>query len=122
MPKTPVTFIDGIRTMTTAGDVQGQSGMAANVYVATADMVDEQFFNADGELLIVPEAGRLRVLTEMGIMDLEPSEICVIPRGMVFRVELPDGTARGSSMVAAWMPRWCARRCSISSYCRSSEK
>ena len=95
MPKTPVTFIDGTRTMTTAGDVQGQSGMAAHVYAATADMVDEHFFNADGELMIVPEAGRLRVLTEMGIMDLEPSEICVIPRGMVFRVELPDGPARG---------------------------
>jgi homogentisate 1,2-dioxygenase len=95
IPETPVTFIDGIRTMTTAGDVQSQSGMAAHVYVANAQMVDEHFFNADGELLIVPEEGRLRVLTEMGVMDLEPSEICVIPRGMVFRVELPDGPARG---------------------------
>ena len=78
MPEATVTFIDGIRTMTTAGDVQGQSGMAAHVYVANASMVDEHFFNADGELLIVPEAGNLRVVTEMGVMDLEPSGICVI--------------------------------------------
>ena len=94
-PATPTNFIDGIRTITTAGDVNGQSGMAAHVFVATADMVDEQFFNADGELLIVPEQGRLHITTEMGIMELEPSEICVIPRGMLFRVTLPDGKARG---------------------------
>lgn len=95
LPTKPTTFIDGICTMTTAGDVNGQTGMAAHVYVANANMVDEHFFNADGELMIVPEAGRIRVLTEMGMMDVEPSEICVIPRGMVFRVELLDGTARG---------------------------
>ena len=66
IPEAPVTFIDGIRTMTTAGDVQGQSGMAAHVYVANASMVDEHFFNADGELLIVPEAGSLRVAYRNG--------------------------------------------------------
>ena len=95
LPAAPTSFIDGIATMTTAGDVNGQAGMAAQVYAATADMVDEHFFNADGELLIVPELGRLAITTEMGVIDLEPSEICVIPRGMLFRVTLPDGMARG---------------------------
>ena len=95
MPAEPTNFIAGIRTMTTAGDVNGQAGMASHVYVANASMIDEHFFNADGELMIVPETGRLRIITEMGIIEIEPSEICVIPRGMLFRVELPDGKARG---------------------------
>ncbi|MCC4244861.1 homogentisate 1,2-dioxygenase [Stappia indica] len=95
IPETPVTFLSGMRTMTTAGDVNGQAGMASHVYVANADMVDEYFFNADGELLIVPQEGGLRIATELGVMDVVPKEICVIPRGMVFRVELLDGKARG---------------------------
>ena len=95
IPETPVTFLTGMRTMTTAGDVNGQAGMASHVYVANADMVDEYFFNADGELLIVPQEGGLRIATELGVMDVVPKEICVIPRGMVFRVELLDGKARG---------------------------
>ncbi|MDF7181698.1 homogentisate 1,2-dioxygenase, partial [Escherichia coli] len=52
-------------------------------------------YNADGELLIVPQQGRLRLLTEMGVVDVEPLEIVVVPRGVRFRVELPDGDARG---------------------------
>lgn len=95
IPETPVTFLTGMRTMTTAGDVNGQAGMASHVYVANSDMVDEYFFNADGELLIVPQEGGLRIATELGVMDVVPKEICVIPRGMVFRVELLDGKARG---------------------------
>lgn len=95
IPQTPVTFLTGMRTMTTAGDVNGQAGMASHVYVANTDMVDEYFFNADGELLIVPQEGGLRIATELGVMDVVPKEICVIPRGMVFRVELLDGKARG---------------------------
>ncbi len=95
MPKEPVNFIDGIRTMTTAGDVHGQAGMAAHVYAFNSDMVDDYFFNADGELLLVPERGRLRIFTEMGIIEVEPSEICVIPRGMMVKVAALDGEARG---------------------------
>jgi homogentisate 1,2-dioxygenase len=58
-------------------------------------MVDDYFFNADGELLIVPQEGGIRVVTEMGIMEIRPTEICVVPRGMVFKVELIDGPVRG---------------------------
>jgi homogentisate 1,2-dioxygenase len=46
-------------------------------------------------LLVVPQQGRLRVATELGLIDVEPQEIVVIPRGLRFRVELPDGAARG---------------------------
>ena len=58
-------------------------------------MTDRFFYDADGELLVVPEQGRLRLHTEFGRIDVEPQEIAVIPRGVRFRVELPDGTARG---------------------------
>jgi homogentisate 1,2-dioxygenase len=46
-------------------------------------------------MLIVPQAGRLLIATEMGRIELEPQEIAVIPRGVRFAVSLPDGTARG---------------------------
>jgi homogentisate 1,2-dioxygenase len=95
MPAQPVSFIEGFHTMTTAGDVGGQAGMGAHVYVATRSMQDEYFYNADGELLIIPEHGRLRLCTEFGVIDLEPGEIAVIPRGVKFRAELPAGPSRG---------------------------
>ena len=95
IPNEETDFLSGIRTMTTAGDANGQSGMAAHVYVANKSMVDDHFFNADGELLIVAQEGGIRVLTEMGAMEVTPGEICIIPRGMIFKVELMDGPVRG---------------------------
>ncbi|MGB3406064.1 MAG: homogentisate 1,2-dioxygenase [Jannaschia sp.] len=90
-----LTWLTGMRTMTTAGDVHTQAGMAAHIYLVTASMVDEYFFSADSELLIVPQEGLLRICTELGIIDLAPREIAIIPRGLVYRVELISGPARG---------------------------
>ena len=59
MPEEPLTFVTGMRTMTTAGDVNTQVGMASHIYVANADMVDDYFYSADSELLVVPQVGRL---------------------------------------------------------------
>lgn len=58
-------------------------------------MVGRYFYDADGELLIVPQLGALRLLTELGVIEIEPQQIAVIPRGVRFRVELPDGPSRG---------------------------
>lgn len=91
----PLTFVSGMRTMTTAGDVNIQTGMASHVYLVTRSMVDDYFYSADSELLVVPQQGRLRFHTELGLLDIEPCEIAVIPRGLVYRVELLDGPARG---------------------------
>ena len=91
----PLTWITGMRTMTTAGDVNTQVGMASHVYLVTRSMVDEYFFSADSELLVVPQEGRLRFCTELGIIDLEPKEIAILPRGLVYRVEVLEGPARG---------------------------
>ncbi|MQQ07823.1 homogentisate 1,2-dioxygenase [Epibacterium sp. SM1979] len=92
---TPLNWITGMRTMTTAGDVNTQVGMASHVYLVTESMVDAYFFSADSELLVVPQEGRLRFCTELGVIDLEPKEIAILPRGLVYRVEVLDGPCRG---------------------------
>ena len=84
-----------MRTVCTNGDAHTQTGMAAHIYMATESMTDTYFYDADGELLLVPQAGRLLVGTECGVLVVAPGEICVIPRGMKFRVDLLDGPSRG---------------------------
>ena len=94
-PDRPLTWLSGMRTMTTAGDVNTQVGMASHVYLVTQSMVDDYFFSADSELLVVPQQGSLRFHTELGVIDLAPKEVAILPRGLVYRVELVDGPARG---------------------------
>ena len=95
LPAEEVDFVAGVRTVTTAGDAAAQSGMAAHLYFATRSMQDEYFYNADGEMLFVPQQGALRLWTEFGIIDAAPGEIAVVPRGVKFRAEVPSGPARG---------------------------
>ena len=95
LPGTPMSFIDGMHTVTTAGDAGTQAGMGAHVYLATRSMRDEYFYNADGEMLVVPQQGGLRFCTEFGTIDAVPGEAVVIPRGVKIRVELHDVSARG---------------------------
>ncbi len=92
---TPLTWLTGMRTMTTAGDVNTQLGMASHIYLVTRSMEDEYFYSADSELLVVPQEGRLRFCTELGVIDVAPREIAILPRGLVYRVELLEGPARG---------------------------
>jgi len=95
IPAEPTDFVAGLRTVGATGPAHVQSGCAIHWYVANRSMRDRFFYDADGELLIVPQQGRLRVLTELGILDVEPLQVVVIPRGLRFSVELPDGAARG---------------------------
>jgi homogentisate 1,2-dioxygenase len=95
IPDGSLSFVAGVRTMTTAGDVNTQTGMSAGFYFVTRSMIDDYFYNADGELLIAPQQGALLIVTEFGRIDIAPGEICVIPRGVKFRVELREGPARG---------------------------
>ncbi len=55
VPSEKLTFITGLRTMTTAGDCETHAGMAAHVALVTAPMVREHFYNADGEMLVVAQ-------------------------------------------------------------------
>ncbi|TFW19500.1 homogentisate 1,2-dioxygenase [Massilia arenosa] len=95
MPQADTDFIDGWVTMAGNGSPDAQTGCAIHLYAANRSMEGRFFYTADGELLVVPQEGRLRIDTEMGRLDVEPQEIAVIPRGVRFRVALPDGQARG---------------------------
>ncbi|MEU4233240.1 homogentisate 1,2-dioxygenase [Nonomuraea sp. NPDC026600] len=95
LPAAPKTFVESMFTIGGTGDVRAQDGVAIHMYLATKSMDREYFVNSDGEMLLVPQQGRLRVATELGLLDVRPGEIVVVPRGIRFKVELPDGTARG---------------------------
>lgn len=95
LPDAPVDFIDGLVTYAGGGDVDAGAGLAVHLYAVTASMHRRVFFNADGELLIVPQAGAIRIVTEFGVLDVAPEQIALIPRGVRIRVELLEGSARG---------------------------
>ncbi|ART69334.1 homogentisate 1,2-dioxygenase [Mycobacterium dioxanotrophicus] len=95
IPDETTTFVTGVRTISTGGDVGTRTGFACSVYCITSSMVDSSFYNGDAEMLFVLETGKVRFWTEFGIIDAQPAEIVVIPRGVKLRVEVPDGPARG---------------------------
>ncbi|WP_114229118.1 MULTISPECIES: homogentisate 1,2-dioxygenase [Sphingomonas] len=89
-------WLDSLTTMCVAGEgPQAQAGVAMHVYRCGRDMEQRAFVSGDGELLILPEQGGLTLLTELGRIDVGPGEVALIPRGIRFRVTLPDGPARG---------------------------
>jgi homogentisate 1,2-dioxygenase len=95
VPDAPTDFVQGLVTMAGNGDIATMSGCSIHVYAANRSMTDRFFYTADGELLIVPQQGRLELDTELGRLDVAPMEFAVIPRGVRFRVGLPDGATRG---------------------------
>jgi homogentisate 1,2-dioxygenase len=95
IPSKPTDFVEGVVTLGGNGDVATQVGMAVHFYAANTSMKNRVFYDADGELLIVPQQGRVRFLTELGVLEAACGEIVVVPRGLRFRVELPDGPSRG---------------------------
>jgi homogentisate 1,2-dioxygenase len=94
IPKEPTDFVDGLFTLGGNGSPAVGAGASIHLYAANRSMVDRVFFDADGELLFVPQQGALRFVTEMGILDVAPGEMAVVPRGMRFRVEV-SGDVRG---------------------------
>jgi homogentisate 1,2-dioxygenase len=95
IPSASTDFIDGLFTIAGNGGAAAQHGVGIHLYAANRSMQGRYFYDADGELLIVPQLGRLRIVTELGVLAIEPQQIAVIPRGIRFRVELLDGEARG---------------------------
>lgn len=88
-------FIESFRTVMGNGGPEAQAGLAVHLYAATQDMTKQFFMNADGDFLIVPQEGRLKIKTELGILEIEPEQIAVIPRGMKFQIQLPDQKSKG---------------------------
>ena len=95
IPSKPTDFIQGLITIAGNGDLGARTGNAIHLYLCNTSMGDRAFYNADGDLLIVPQQGKLLISTEMGRLSLEPQEIAVIPRGIKFKVDLDNGPARG---------------------------
>jgi homogentisate 1,2-dioxygenase len=90
-----VDFVDGLFTVCGAGNAQVKNGFAIHQYAANSSMQDRALCNSDGDFLIVPEHGALTIRTEMGMLLVQPKEICVIPRGIRFSVALKNGPIRG---------------------------
>ncbi|KAJ5660987.1 uncharacterized protein N7484_000359 [Penicillium longicatenatum] len=90
-----IDFIQGWKTISGHGDPASKEGLAVHVYTANSPMTNKAFCNNDGDLLIVPQEGRLNIQTEFGRLMVRSGELVVIQAGMRFTVTLPDGTARG---------------------------
>ncbi|BCT91901.1 homogentisate 1,2-dioxygenase [Lysobacter helvus] len=95
IPEAPTDFIEGLFTMAGNGSPAAQHGVGIHLYAANRDMQDRFFYDADAEMLFVPQQGRLRIETELGVLEVEPQEVAIVPRGIRFRVALPDGASRG---------------------------
>jgi homogentisate 1,2-dioxygenase len=94
IPSEAVDFVDGLFTFAGSGDPASQAGVAVHLYRATQSMKGRYFYNADGELMLVPQQGSLTVFTELGLLNIGPGEIAVVPRGVKFRVDV-EGPVRG---------------------------
>jgi homogentisate 1,2-dioxygenase len=87
-------FVDGMVTMLANRDPADLEGVAIHQYRASKSMERRVFVNADGELLIIPQAGTLGLATELGRIWVSPGEVALVPRGVKFRVDV-DGEALG---------------------------
>ncbi|MFL6743422.1 MAG: homogentisate 1,2-dioxygenase [Sphingomicrobium sp.] len=87
-------FVDGLVTMLVNRSPEELEGAAVHLYRASRSMERRVFVDADGELLIIPQSGTLRIATELGRLEVEPGSIALVPRGVKLRVEV-DGEARG---------------------------
>jgi len=94
-PAQPTDFVESIVTIGGNGNPAAQEGVGIHIYAANAPMSGRYFYNADGEFLILPQQGALRIATECGILEVKSGMLAVIPRGIKFRVDLPEGSARG---------------------------
>ena len=95
LPQVPTDFLEGLATLAGNGSPDTHGGCGIHWYAANRGMRGRFFYDADGELLLVPQQGSLRLATELGLLEVRPQEIAVIPRGLRFSVELPQGAARG---------------------------
>jgi homogentisate 1,2-dioxygenase len=94
-PDAGTDFIDGLTTAVFNRAPAELEGVAVHLYAANAERLDRVFVSADGELLVLPQEGRMELLTELGRIEIAPGQIALIPRGVRFKVALPDGSARG---------------------------
>ncbi|MEX2197854.1 MAG: homogentisate 1,2-dioxygenase [Burkholderiales bacterium] len=94
IPSRPTDFLDGLVTIAGSGEAAAQSGIAVHVYRANRSMQERYFYDADGEMMFVPQSGAIVLATELGVLEVAPGEVAVVPRGVKFQVCLA-GPVRG---------------------------
>lgn len=91
-----VDWVGSLKMVAGAGTPVMKSGVGIYIFSAGKDMDPHQaFYSADGDFLIVVQHGVLDIQTELGRILARPNEIVVIPRGIRYRVTLPNGPVRG---------------------------
>ncbi len=95
IPEAPTDFIEGLQTLAISGDAALHTGCTVYAYACNRSMQQKFFYDADGEMLIVPQLGALLIRTELGVLEIQPGEICVLPRGLKFTVDVVGAEARG---------------------------
>ncbi|HEX7340364.1 MAG TPA: homogentisate 1,2-dioxygenase [Rhodanobacteraceae bacterium] len=95
LPKAPADFIDGLFAMAGNGSAASRTGVGIHLFACNQPMTGRYFYDADGELVIVPQQGRLKLATELGVLEVGPQQIALIPRGVRFQVTPLDGAAHG---------------------------
>ena len=96
--QTGVDFVSGMRTFMSSGSPLTKNGLSISMYSFDQDMTDVHMYNSDGDFMIVPQLGSLRIATELGRIIVSPNEICVLPRGIIFSVHklsADDPSTRG---------------------------
>ena len=88
IPDAPLDFVDGLRTIVVNGDPAAQTGMAAHLALMNRSMDGRALVNADSEMLVVPQHGALRFVTELGVLEARPGEVVLLPRGIAFSVQV----------------------------------
>ncbi|MBX3269666.1 MAG: homogentisate 1,2-dioxygenase [Sandaracinaceae bacterium] len=94
-PEAPTDFVDGVATLGGQGSPALRRGFAIHLYAANRSMERRAFYDADGDLLIIPQEGSLTLQTELGVLDVGPGQIALVPRGLKLAVHLAGGFARG---------------------------
>jgi homogentisate 1,2-dioxygenase len=91
-----VDWVNSLRLLGGAGEPTLKTGLGILIFAVGKDMdPHEAFYSADGDFLIVLQHGVMDVQTELGHILLRPNEILIIPRGIRYRVTLPEGPIRG---------------------------
>lgn len=93
--KPGTTFKQGVFTLIANGSIENLHGCANHVYAFNTPMKKEYFYNADAEMMFIPYQGSIEIKTEMGVLDVEPLEIAVIPRGIKIQVNPKEHSAKG---------------------------
>ncbi|KAM0331293.1 hypothetical protein ACHAQA_002963 [Verticillium albo-atrum] len=102
-----IDFSDGIHTLGGSGDPNLRQGIATYVYMINASMGNKAYCNTDGDFLITPQLGIIDVHTELGKLFVQPGEICVVQRGLRFRINLGPGVSVARGHIAeVWGSIW----------------